>query len=149
MRTAAIDGGRRFTRYSHGNCKNPCRGEEEPGQEGSIDCLGEAGALKPIKEGFTKASLIVHLAQTSATDPRAAKAVKGALESTLLASINKKGLGEFTLPELLKVTALAVHAKKKRIGKDPFTGVEREFAAKPATTKTKVRPLKKLKDAAL
>jgi hypothetical protein len=32
---------------------------------------------------------------------------------------------------------------------DPFTKVERWFAAKPASVKLKVRPLKKLKDAAL
>ena len=31
----------------------------------------------------------------------------------------------------------------------PFTKVEREFAAKPATVKIKTRALKKLKDAAL
>jgi hypothetical protein len=75
--------------------------------------------------------------------------VIGALESTILASINKKGLGEFTLPGLLKITAQNVPAKKKRMGKDPFTGQERMFAAKPATTKIKTRALKKLKDAAL
>ena len=42
-----------------------------------------------------------------------------------------------------------VPAKKKRRGIDPFTKVEREFAAKPATVKIKTRALKKLKDAAL
>ena len=49
----------------------------------------------------------------------------------------------------MKVTAQNVPAKKKRLGKDPFTGVERMFAAKPASTKIKTRALKKLKDAAL
>ena len=39
--------------------------------------------------------------------------------------------------------------KKKRTGIDPFTKVERVFAAKPATVKIKTRALKKLKDAAL
>jgi len=67
----------------------------------------------------------------------------------MLASMHKKGLGEFTLPGLLKITAQNVPAKKKRLGKDPFTGVERMFAAKPASTKIKTRALKKLKDAAL
>ncbi|MGE8287806.1 MAG: DNA-binding protein, partial [Stenotrophomonas sp.] len=37
----------------------------------------------------------------------------------------------------------------KRKGINPFTKEEQWFAAKPATTKLKVRPLKKLKDAAL
>ena len=49
----------------------------------------------------------------------------------------------------LKVTAQSVPAKKKRFGKDPFTGEERWFAAKPASVKVKSRALKKLKDAAL
>lgn len=77
------------------------------------------------------------------------KAILAALEATMLASVHKKGLGEFTLPGLLKVTAVAIEAKKKRRGIDPFTKVEREFAAKPATVRVKVRSLKKLKDAAL
>jgi len=67
----------------------------------------------------------------------------------MLASVNKKGAGSFILPGLLKVTALQVPAKKKRVGIDPFTKQERTFAAKPATVELKVRSLKKLKDDAL
>ena len=48
----------------------------------------------------------------------------------------------------LKVAVQKVPAKAKRFGKDPFTGEERWFPAKPASVKVKVRPLKKLKDAA-
>ena len=50
---------------------------------------------------------------------------------------------------MLKSAVLTVTAKKKRMGKDPFTGVERMFAAKPASVKVKTPALKKLKDAAL
>jgi len=106
-------------------------------------------ALKPIKESFNKTSLINHLAAVAGQEPKAVKALMGALEATMLASVNKKGAGSFTLPGLLKVTALQVPAKKKRQGIDPFTKQERTFAAKPATVKLKVRSLKKLKDAAL
>ena len=105
--------------------------------------------LKPIKTALNKTGLIAHVAELAAVEPKAAKAVLAALEATMLASIHKKGLGEFTLPGLLKITAQNVPAKKKRLGKDPFTGVERMFAAKPASTKIKPRALKKLKDAAL
>lgn len=108
-----------------------------------------ATALKPIKTAFNKTSLAAHLAAQAGVEPKAAKAVLAALEATMLASVHKKGLGEFTLPGLLKITALSVPARKKRLGKDPFTGVERMFAAKPASTKIKTRALKKLKDAAL
>ena len=51
----------------------------------------------------------------------------GALEATMLASVNKKGAASFTLPGLLKITALQVPAKKKRVGIDPFTKQERTF----------------------
>ena len=106
-------------------------------------------ALRPIKTAFNKTTLQAHLADTTGVEPRVVKAVLAALEATMVASLNKKGLGEFTLPGLLKVTAVAIPAKKKRRGIDPFTKVEREFAAKPATVRVKVRSLKKLKDAAL
>jgi len=107
-----------------------------------------AAALKPIKTAFNKTSLAAHLAEQASLEPKAAKAFMAALEATVLASVNKKGLGQFTLPGLLKITAQQVPAKKKRMGKDPFTGVERMFAAKPASIKVKARAMKKLKDAA-
>lgn len=105
--------------------------------------------LKPVKEAFTKTSLIAHLAAQSGVEPKAAKAVLAALEGAILASVHKKGVGEFTLPGLLKIGLQQVPAKKKRFGKDPFTGEERWFPAKPASVKIKTRALKKLKDATL
>ena len=108
-----------------------------------------ATPLKPIKDSFTKASLSIHLAERAGVEPKAAKALMAALEETVLASVHKKGAKEFTLPGLLKVVAQDVPAKKKRFGKDPFTGEDKWFAAKPASVRLKVRPLKKLKDAAL
>ncbi|MFT4437120.1 HU family DNA-binding protein [Caballeronia sp. 15715] len=108
-----------------------------------------ATPLKPIKDSFTKASLSLHLAERAGVEPKAAKALMAALEETVLASVHKKGAKEFTLPGLLKVVAQDVPAKKKRFGKDPFSGEDKWFAAKPASVRLKVRPLKKLKDAAL
>jgi nucleoid DNA-binding protein len=108
-----------------------------------------AGALKPIKTALNKTSLASHLAEHTNVEPKAVKAVLTALEATILASVHKKGLGAFTLPGLLKISAQNVPAKKKRFGKDPFTGEERWFAPKPATVRIKTRALKKLKDAAL
>ena len=106
-------------------------------------------AAKPIKTAFNKSSLAAHVAEQSGVDAKSTKAVLAALEGAILMSVNKKGLGSFTLPGLLKVVVHNVPAKKKRMGKDPFTGVERMFAAKPASVKIKTRALKKLKDAAL
>jgi nucleoid DNA-binding protein len=107
-----------------------------------------SGAPSPIKDTFTKASLAAHVAERAAVEPKTAKAVLAALEDTILGSVHKKGAGEFTLSGLLKISVQAVPAKKKRFGKDPFTGEERWFPAKPASVRVKARALKKLKDAA-
>ena len=111
--------------------------------------LKAAAAAKPIKTAFNKTSLMAHLAEQTGVDAKTVKAVVSALEAAMLASVHKKGLGEFTMPGLFKVNVVNVPAKKKRTGIDPFTKQERMFAAKPATVKIKVRALKKLKDAAI
>jgi nucleoid DNA-binding protein len=108
-----------------------------------------SGAPSPIKDTFTKASLATHVAERAGVEPKAAKAVLAALEDTILGSVHKKGAGEFTLSGLLKIVVQAVPAKKKRFGKDPFTGEDRWFPAKPASVRIKARALKKLKDAAV
>ncbi len=107
------------------------------------------GVLKPIKETFNKTSLVTHLVQASGADAKTVKVVLGSLEATILASISKKGAGAFTWPGVFKVSATHVPAKKARKGVDPFTKVERMFAAKPASVKVKARFFKKVKDAAL
>ena len=106
------------------------------------------GVLKPIKEALSKSGLVAHLAEASGVLAKDVRAVMAALEGAVAASVNKKGAGSFTLPGLLKISAVNVAAKPKRKGINPFTKEEQWFAAKPATTKVKVRPLKKLKDAA-
>ena len=106
-----------------------------------------AAGIKPIKTAFNKTTLIAHLAEQSGVEPKATKAVLAALEATILGSVHKKGSGEFTLPGLMKIGLQQIPAKKKRFGKDPFTGEERWFPAKPAAVKIKTRALKKLKDA--
>ena len=105
-------------------------------------------ASKPIKAALSKSGLVAHLAETSGVAAKDVRAVMAALEGAVAGSVSKKGAGSFTLPGLLKISAISVPAKPKRKGINPFTKVEQWFAAKPATTKVKVRPLKKLKDAA-
>lgn len=108
-----------------------------------------AASIKPIKEALSKSALIAHLAEQASVEAKHVKAVLAALEHTVLGAVHKKGAGNFTLPGLFKINAVKVPAKPKRKGKNPFTGEEQVFAAKPASVKVKVRPLKKLKDAAL
>lgn len=106
-------------------------------------------AVKPIKVSMGKAALIKHLAETTGVAGRDVRSVLDALEATAAGAISKKGVGSFTLPGMLKITAVKVPAKPKRKGINPFTKQEQVFAAKPATVKVKVRAMKRLKDAAL
>lgn len=108
-----------------------------------------AAAPKPIKEALSKSGLVAHLVETSGVAAKDVRAVMSALEGAVVGSMNKKGAGSFTLPGLLKITVTKVPAKAKRKGINPFTKEEQMFAAKPASVKVKVRPLKKLKDAAV
>lgn len=105
-------------------------------------------AAKPLKEVLGKSALVKHLAEASDVAAKDVKAVLTAIEHAISGAISKKGAGSFTLPGLFKVTSVKVPAKPKRKGINPFTKEEQWFAAKPASVKVKVRPLKKLKDAA-
>lgn len=105
-------------------------------------------APKPIKDVMSKSALIAHISGATDVATKDVRAVMASLEGTIHASIGKKGAGMFVLPGVLKITAVSVPAKPKRKGINPFTGQETTFAAKPATVKVKVRPMKKLKDAA-
>ncbi|OZI17786.1 DNA-binding protein [Bordetella genomosp. 7] len=108
----------------------------------------KAAAPRAIKQALNKSQLIAHLVEQTGVEAKSVKAVLAGLEGAVLGSVDKKGAGEFSLPGLFKVSVQKVPAKPKRFGKDPFTGEERWFPAKPASVKVKVRPLKKLKDAA-
>ena len=105
-------------------------------------------APKSIKEVLNKTELAGFVSEQSGVETKEVKKVLAALESAVAASVNKKGAGSFVLPGLLKINVVKVPAKPKRKGLNRFTGLEQWFAAKPASTKVKIRPLKKLKDAA-
>jgi hypothetical protein len=79
-------------------------------------------AVKPLKEVLSKSALIAHLSSQSGVEPRNVRAVLASLEATMAGALHKNGARIFKLPGVLKATAVAVPAKPKRKGKDPFTG---------------------------
>lgn len=108
----------------------------------------KAAETKSIKEPLNRTALIADIVEQTGQAAKDVKATLTALESAIVRSVSKKGAGEFALPGLLKIVVVKVPAKPKRKGINPFTKVEQMFAAKPASVKLKIRPLKKLKDAA-
>jgi hypothetical protein len=63
----------------------------------------EAAPIRPVKETFTKAALINLIAEQNDIPRKTAVGVFATLESVLLGSVHPRGVGEFTLPGLLKV----------------------------------------------
>jgi nucleoid DNA-binding protein len=106
-----------------------------------------AEPMKPIAAPLTKQGLVAAVAERAAADARTVKAVIASLEQTILASLHRKGARMFTWPGLFKATTVIVPAKPARKGINPFTKAEQMFAAKPASTKVKVRVLKKAQEA--
>ncbi len=105
----------------------------------------KAAAAKPL----TKTQMLQTVADMAELPLRDTKAIMNAFEDLVLDSVSPKNGGQFMLSGLFKITAQHVPAKKARRGINPFTGEETTFKAKPATVKLKIRPLTKLKQAAL
>lgn len=98
-----------------------------------------------VKERYSKSDILNHLADNTELSRKQVGAVLDELGSLIESHISKKGVGEFVLPGLMKIVTVKKPARKARKGINPFTGEETTFAAKPASTQVKIRPLKKLK----
>ena len=106
-------------------------------------------AVKPVKQAMTKSALINLIAEENEIPRKTAVGVYSTLENVFLGSVHPRGLGEFTLPGLLKVNLRKVPARKAgTLVRNPATGEMIKAAAKPASVRVKIRALSKLKTAA-
>lgn len=106
-------------------------------------------AVRPVKETLTKAALINLIAEQNDIPRKTAVGVYATLESVVLGSVHPRGVGEFTLPGLLKVSLRKVPARKAgTLVRNPATGEMVKATAKPASMRVKIRALSKLKAAA-
>lgn len=106
----------------------------------------KAAAGTAVSQKMTKTGILNEIAERTALSRKQVDAVLGELESLIERHIKKRAVGEFTLPGLLKVRAVKRPATKKRMGRNPATGAEIVIPAKPATTRVRVTPLKRLKE---
>lgn len=95
---------------------------------------------------MTKTGILNEIAERTDLSRKQVDAVLGELENLIERHIKKRGVGEFTLPGLLKIRSVKRPATKKRMGRNPATGEEIVIAAKPASTRVRVTPLKRLKE---
>ena len=109
----------------------------------------EAATVRPVKETLTKSALINLIAEQNDIPRKTAAGVFATLEGVFLGSVHPRGVGEFTLPGLLKVSLRKVPARKAgTLIRNPATGEMMKGAAKPASVRVKIRALSKLKSAA-
>ena len=104
--------------------------------------------VKAIADPMTKSQIIAHISDSTGLTKKDVNSVFDELTDIMEGHLKKRGAGQFTLPGLFKAVTQKKPATKARKGINPFTGQETTFAAKPARTVVKVRPLKKLKDMA-
>lgn len=105
-----------------------------------------AKSAPAITEKMTKTAILNELAERTQLSRKQVGSVIDELEALIERHIRKRGVGEFTLPGLLKIRAVKRPATKKRAGRNPATGEEIVIAAKPATIRVRVAALKRLKE---
>jgi len=103
---------------------------------------------KTIDTRFTKTQIVAQIAEDNELSKKQVDGVLDSLSELIQLHINKKSVGEFVLPGLLKIQTVKKPATKARMGINPFTKEEQMFKAKPASINVKVRALKKLKEMA-
>jgi nucleoid DNA-binding protein len=106
----------------------------------------KAAARGPVTKKMTKTGILNEIATATMLTRKQVDSVIEELETLIKRHINKKGVGEFTLPGLLKVRAVKRPATKKRMGRNPATGAEIMIPAKPASIRVRVAALKRLKE---
>ena len=104
-----------------------------------------------IKKRYTKTEILNEISKNTSVSKKEVAAVLEELGVVIERHIKKRAVGEFTLPGLLKIKSVAHPARPARKNvPNPFRpGELMDIAKKPATTRVKVLPLKKLKEFAL
>jgi len=101
-----------------------------------------------ITDKYTKSAILAELAENTELSKKQVSSVLDELSSLIERHLKKGGAGEFTLPGLLKIKTVKKPSRPAQKGvPNPFRpGELMDVAAKPASSKIKVLPLKGLKE---
>ena len=107
--------------------------------------------ITALRDKMTKTQMVNEIAENTGLTKKEVNSVLEELGIVIERHIKKRAVGEFTLPGLLKIKTVKKPAQKAKKGvPNPFRpGETMDVAAKPASTRVKVLPLKKLKDMAM
>jgi nucleoid DNA-binding protein len=103
-----------------------------------------------VTEKMSKAMMLNEIAASTGLARKDVASVMTELESIIERHLKKRAVGEFALPGLLKIKTVKKPAQRARKGvPNPFKpGETMDVAAKPASVRVRITPLKKLKDMA-
>jgi nucleoid DNA-binding protein len=109
--------------------------------------MAKAAAVA-AKKAPNKTEVLTAIAEATKQNKKVVVAVLDALNAEIKKALSSRGAGIFTIHGLVKIERKKVPAKPARKGvPNPFKpGELMDVAAKPASTKIKVRPLKNLKE---
>lgn len=104
-----------------------------------------------IKDRYTKTAILTTISDNTGLSKKEVSNVLDELGDLIERHIKKRSAGEFTLPGLLKIKTVKRAARPARKNvPNPFKpGELMDIPKKPATTRVKILPLKKLKEFAL
>ena len=104
-----------------------------------------------IQKKYTKTEILNAISENTSISKKEVAAVLEELGVLIERHVKKRAVGEFTLPGLLKIKSVQRPARPARKNvPNPFRpGEMMDIPRKPASTRVKVLPLKKLKEFAL
>jgi DNA-binding protein HU-beta len=94
---------------------------------------------------MTKSQLVNKIAEMQELARKDVKAMMETLTEIGHKELKKNGM--FVVPGFAKFVVVKKPATKARVGKNPFTGEEMTFKAKPARKIVRARPVKAVKEA--
>jgi nucleoid DNA-binding protein len=103
-----------------------------------------------ISSAMTKSQIFSEIAENTGLAKKEISAVFDELGTLVERHVRKRAAGQFTLPGLLKIKTVKkpARAAQKNVPNPFRPGETMDIAAKPASIRVKVLPLKKLKDMA-
>ncbi len=104
-----------------------------------------------IQQKYTKTAILNEISENTDLTKKQISVVLDELSLIIERHLKKRAVGEFTLPGLLKIKSVTRPARPARKNvPNPFKpGEFMDIPKKPASTRVKILPLKKLKEFAL
>lgn len=114
-----------------------------------VKAVAKKTTMPVVKDPLTKGGIVRALMDMTALPKKDIAAVLDGIGTLIELHVKSRGPGKFVMPGLIKISVVKKPATPARKGKNPFTGEEVMFKAKPARRAVKIRALRKLKEMAL